>query len=25
VGIGYIAYQTFRADDELWVEEDDDL
>ena len=25
IGIGYIAYQTFRADDELWVEEPDDL
>jgi len=25
IGIGYIAYQTFRADDELWVAEDDDL
>ena len=25
IGIGYIAYQTFRADDELWVEESDDL
>lgn len=25
IGIGYIAYQTFRADDELWVEEADDL
>jgi hypothetical protein len=22
VGIGYVIYQTFRADDELWVEED---
>lgn len=25
IGIGYVAYQTFRADDELWVAEDDDL
>lgn len=25
IGIGYIAYQTFRADDELWVEQPDDL
>lgn len=22
VGVGYVIYQTFRADDELWVEED---
>lgn len=22
LGIGYVVYQTFRADDELWVEED---
>jgi len=25
VGIGYVAYQTFRADDELWVSEPDEL
>ena len=25
IGIGYVAYQTFRADDELWVSEEDDL
>lgn len=24
IGIGYIAYQTFRADDELWIEEGED-
>jgi hypothetical protein len=22
LGVGYVIYQTFRADDELWVEED---
>lgn len=23
IGIGYVAWQTFRADDELWVSEDE--
>jgi type IV secretory pathway TrbF-like protein len=22
LGVGYVLWQTFRADDELWVEED---
>jgi hypothetical protein len=22
LGVGYVIFQTFRADDELWVEED---